>query len=59
MDQNIKAILANQAESSAGFDFVVIGDSRDGAEVYDRLLTRARAFKPLFIGHGGFTDPGD
>ena len=49
LDQNIKAILANQTGSSEGFDFVVIGDSRDGAEVYNRLLTRAKAFNPLFI----------
>ena len=49
LDQNIKAILAKQEGSSQGFDFVVIGDNRDGAEVYKRLLNRARAFKPLFI----------
>lgn len=49
LDQNIKAVLANQADLSKGFDFVVIGDSRDGAEVYNRLLNRARAFSPLFI----------
>ncbi len=33
LDQNIKAILAKQEGSSQGFDFVVIGDNRDGAEV--------------------------
>lgn len=49
LDQNIKAVLAQQGESREGFDFVVTGDSRDGAEVYERLLNRARAFKPLFI----------
>lgn len=49
LDQNIKAILANRAGSNEGFDFVVIGDSRDGEEVYNRLLTRAKALKPLFI----------
>jgi hypothetical protein len=49
LDQNIKAVLANQAEWSKGFDFVVIGDSRDGAEIYNRLLNQAKAFNPLFI----------
>jgi 3',5'-cyclic AMP phosphodiesterase CpdA len=49
LGENIEAILAGQAESSQGFDFVVIGDSRDGPEVYDRILRRAKAFKPLFI----------
>ncbi|MCG6534720.1 MAG: metallophosphoesterase [Syntrophales bacterium LBB04] len=53
LDQNIKAVLANQAESGEGFDFVVIGDSRDGAEVYKRLLNRAKAYNPLFILHTG------
>ncbi len=47
--QNIKAVLADQAGSSEGFDFIVTGDSRDGAEVYRRLLIRAKAFNPLFI----------
>jgi 3',5'-cyclic AMP phosphodiesterase CpdA len=49
LDQNIKTILARQEGSSPGFDFVVIGDNRDGAEVYNRLLNRAKAYKPLFI----------
>ena len=49
LDQNIKAILAKQVETRNGFDFVVIGDSRDGAEVYSRLLARAGSLHPLFI----------
>jgi Icc-related predicted phosphoesterase len=49
LDQNIKAILAKKVASSEGFDFVVIGDNRDGAEVYNRLVNRAKAFNPLFI----------
>jgi hypothetical protein len=49
LDQNIKAILAKQEVSRAGFAFVVIGDNRDGAEVYNRLVSRAKAFNPLFI----------
>jgi hypothetical protein len=53
LDENIKAVLANQAELSKGFDFVVIGDSRDGAEIYNRLLSHAKAFIPLFILHTG------
>ena len=53
LDQNIKAVLANQTESSEGFDFVVMGDSRNGAEVYKRLLNRAKAYNPLFILHTG------
>jgi 3',5'-cyclic-AMP phosphodiesterase len=49
LDQNIKAILADRAGSDAGFDFVVVGDNRGGEEVYHRILTRAKAFHPLFI----------
>lgn len=49
LDQNIKAVLAKQETSSQGFDFVVIGDNRNGADVYFRLLNRAKSFKPLFI----------
>jgi 3',5'-cyclic AMP phosphodiesterase CpdA len=53
LDQNIKAILAKKAEIRNGFDFVVLGDSRDGAEVYGRLLARAEGLHPLFIIHTG------
>ncbi len=53
LDLNIKAILAKQVQAREGFDFVVIGDSRDGADVFDRLLSRAKAFNPLFILHTG------
>lgn len=53
LDQNIQAILARQDESREGFDFVVLGDSREGAEVFSRLLNRARTFHPLFIIHTG------
>lgn len=49
LDQNIKAVLARQAASGEGFDFVVTGDNRDGIAVYKRILDRARAFNPLFI----------
>ena len=49
LDQNIKTILANRAGSGDGFDFVVIGDSRDGMDIYGRLLNRAQALNPLFI----------
>lgn len=47
--QNIKAIQAKQEGSSPGFDFVVMGDNRDGVEVYNRLINRAKAFNPVFI----------
>jgi 3',5'-cyclic AMP phosphodiesterase CpdA len=53
LDQNIKAILSKQETSIKGFDFVVIGDTRDGAEVFNRLLNRVKAFNPLFILHTG------
>ena len=53
LDQNIKTILAKQAETEKRFDFVVIGDSRDGADVYARLLTKAGSLHPLFIIHTG------
>jgi Icc-related predicted phosphoesterase len=53
LDQNIKAILAQQETSKKGFDFVVIGDTRDGADIFDRLLNRAKAFNPVFILHTG------
>ncbi len=53
LDQNIQAILARQTEIREGFDFVVLGDSRGGAEVFSRLLNRARTFHPLFIIHTG------
>jgi len=60
LDQNIQAILAKQDGTTDGFDFVVLGDSRDGAEVYSRLLTRARSLHPLFIIHtGDFVKKGD
>jgi 3',5'-cyclic AMP phosphodiesterase CpdA len=49
LDKNIKAVLSNKADLSKGFDFVVIGDSRDGAEIYNRLLSHAKTFNPLFI----------
>jgi Icc-related predicted phosphoesterase len=53
LDQNIKAILAQQETSKRGFDFVVIGDTRDGADIFDRLLNRAKRFNPVFILHTG------
>ena len=49
LDQNIRTIRAHQAETGAGFDFVVTGDNRDRPEIYERLLKRARTFNPLFI----------
>ncbi len=49
LDQNIRAILANRAGAEEGFDFVVIGDSRDAVETHTRLLDQAKALKPLFI----------
>ncbi len=53
LDQNIKAIQAKQEASKNGFDFVIIGDTRDGAEVFNRLLKFTRTFNPLFILHTG------
>jgi 3',5'-cyclic AMP phosphodiesterase CpdA len=53
LDENIKAILAKQEASREGFDFVVVGDSREGAEVFNRLISRAKTFKPVFILHTG------
>jgi hypothetical protein len=53
LDQNIKAILANQERSVSGFDFIVIGDTRDGTEIFNRLLNRAKTLNPLFILHTG------
>ena len=60
LDQNIQAIMAKKVEIEKGFDFVVLGDSRDGAEVYGRLLARAKSLQPLFIIHtGDFVKNGD
>ena len=60
LDQNIQAILAKPVEIGNGFDFVVLGDSRDGAEVYARLFARAESLHPLFIIHtGDFVKNGD
>jgi 3',5'-cyclic AMP phosphodiesterase CpdA len=53
LDQNIKAILAKQEASREGFNFVVIGDTRDGEEIYHRLLHQAKTFNPIFILHTG------
>jgi 3',5'-cyclic AMP phosphodiesterase CpdA len=49
LDQNIAAIMAMQDGFNEGFDFVVIGDNRDGPEVYRLLLNRAKSFNPLFV----------
>ena len=35
------------------YSFVVIGDSRDGEEVFKKVLRLAKQFHPLFIMHGG------
>lgn len=60
IDSNIQAILARQAEAAGGFDFVVLGDSRDGAETFARLLNQVKALKPLFVIHtGDFVKNGD
>ena len=49
LDQNIAAILARHQGSNATFDFVVIGDNRDGVEVYTRILRHIKGLNPLFI----------
>lgn len=53
LKDNIEAVKANQPEPDKAFTFVVLGDSRDGAEVFGRLLNRAMTFEPLFILHTG------
>jgi hypothetical protein len=53
LNQNIRAIVAHQGESTGTFTFVVLGDSRDGAETYKRVLLRAMTLRPLFILHTG------
>ena len=49
------AQLNAKAQKAAPDDytFVVLGDSRDGDEVFKRALGLARSFDPLFILHGG------
>lgn len=49
LEKNIKAILANQSGLNEGFDFIVLGDSRDNEKIYKRLLNQARNFKPRFL----------
>jgi len=49
LDQNIKAVLAEKVDPAKGYNFIVIGDSRDGVTVYERQLERAKRFNPLFI----------
>lgn len=53
LDQNIKAIMAKPEASREGFDFAIIGDTRDGEETFLRLLNRIKDFQPLFILHTG------
>lgn len=53
LEQNIQAILTTPIKVPGHFDFVVLGDSRNGPEVYPRLLAQAAARHPLFILHVG------
>jgi 3',5'-cyclic AMP phosphodiesterase CpdA len=53
LQENIKAVVENQPRPGKAFNFIVMGDNRDGVEVYKRLLDRTRAFEPLFILHTG------
>lgn len=53
LEENIRAIKAQRSTSRATFDFVVLGDSRDGPEVYAELLRQAEQYKPRFILHTG------
>ena len=45
----VKAQKANPND----YSFVVIGDSRDGEAVFQKVLRLAKRFHPLFIMHGG------
>jgi 3',5'-cyclic AMP phosphodiesterase CpdA len=59
LEQNRQTLANGPVDPAAGFDFVVIGDSRGGGEVFSRLLARAAEMHPLFILHtGDFTDKG-
>jgi 3',5'-cyclic AMP phosphodiesterase CpdA len=53
LEQNIKALLNKPIKVPGHFDFVVVGDNRNGVEVYPRLLEKAAALHPLFILHVG------
>jgi Icc protein len=39
--------------SPADYTFVVLGDSRDNDSVFEKTLTLAKTYNPLFILHGG------
>ena len=43
---------AQQADPD-DYTFVVLGDSRDGDEIFKKALLAAKAYNPLFILHGG------
>jgi Icc-related predicted phosphoesterase len=49
LEQNIQAILNKPIRVPGHFDFVVLGDSRNGPEVFPRLMEQALARQPLFI----------
>ena len=49
LEKNIQAIQADQSGLEKGFLFIVLGDMRGNDDVYNRLLNKARDYKPLFI----------
>jgi len=53
LEENARAIQSQKGADRSSFDFVVLGDTRDGAKVFAALLRQAAAFKPRFILHTG------
>jgi 3',5'-cyclic AMP phosphodiesterase CpdA len=52
-EQNLRKIGQSPFDPAVGFNFVVVGDTRDGADVFNRLLAQAGDRHPLFILHSG------
>jgi Icc-related predicted phosphoesterase len=53
LEQNFRMIVNTPVDPASGFNFVVIGDSRGGSDVYNRLLAQADDYHPFFILHSG------
>jgi energy-converting hydrogenase Eha subunit F len=55
-ERSLKKLEANlKTASPDDFMFVVLGDSRDNDEVFQKILAEAAKLRPLFILHGGDT----
>ena len=53
LEQNLRKVAGHPVDPAGGFTFVVLGDSRGGADVFSRLLAQAGDHQPLFIIHSG------